>query len=82
MGQHQPKRDQRRTSVPQLVSNRFEMVETPKGTLNPISRRTLRRRWRLSGDAKATLQGYVDHALKTVVAYSVRGSVPTAGAMM
>ena len=77
MGQHMPKRDQGRTAVPQLVSNRFEMVKAPKGTLNPISRRVLRRRWQMSGDAKATLLGYVDHAFQTAIAYSVRGSVPS-----
>ncbi len=76
MGQHKPIRDRGRTPVPQLVSNRFEMVKTSKGSLNPISRRVLRRRWRLSGDAKATLRGYVDHAFQAAVAYSVRGSVP------
>ncbi len=53
------------------------MVRTPKGSINPVSRRLLRRRWRLSGDAKATLRGYVDHAFEAAVAYSVRGSVPS-----
>jgi hypothetical protein len=77
MGQQKPIRDSGRTPVPQLVSNRFEMVRTPKGSINPVSRRLLRRRWRLDSDAKATLRGYVDHAFKTAVAYSVRGSVPS-----
>ena len=76
MGQHKPIRANGRTPVPQLVSNRFEMVRTPKGSINPVSRRLLQRRWRLSRDAKATLRGYVDHAFEAAVAYSVRGSVP------